>query len=174
LRPIAVTAPCWLTAIWLRPLLFLHPLYFCDRVLTPPPHRRSHPNMRDGRARRRKRRRRERPTQAEQEYPVATPLCRSPSSPKVAMVFYFRLRLSFPFLSFPFLFFWKCLLIASVHTGCVTCKAKRLKCGEEKPGCQQCKRRNVECGGYKKDFKWRPFEETNVKINIDRQKRGLF
>ena len=58
-------------------------------------------------------------------------------------------------------------------TGCVTCKAKRLKCGEEKPGCQQCARRNVECGGYKKDFKWRPFEETNVKINIDRQKRGM-
>lgn len=58
------------------------------------------------------------------------------------------------------------------RNGCVTCKAKRLKCGEEKPGCQQCKRRNVECGGYKKDFKWRPFEETNVKINIDRQKRG--
>ncbi|KAK3713813.1 hypothetical protein LTR37_008299 [Vermiconidia calcicola] len=58
------------------------------------------------------------------------------------------------------------------RNGCVTCKAKRLKCGEEKPGCQQCARRTVECGGYKKDFKWRPFEETNVKIHIDRQKRG--
>ncbi|KAK1062031.1 hypothetical protein LTR74_010578 [Friedmanniomyces endolithicus] len=57
------------------------------------------------------------------------------------------------------------------RNGCVTCKAKRLKCGEEKPGCQQCKRRGVDCGGYKKDFKWRPFEETNVKINIDRQRR---
>jgi hypothetical protein len=55
----------------------------------------------------------------------------------------------------------------------VTCKSKRLKCGEEKPGCQQCKRRGVDCGGYKKDFKWRPFEETNVKINIDKQKRGM-
>ncbi|TKA74730.1 hypothetical protein B0A55_04032 [Friedmanniomyces simplex] len=49
--------------------------------------------------------------------------------------------------------------------------AKRLKCGEEKPGCQQCKRRGVDCGGYKKDFKWRPFEDSNVKINIDRQRR---
>jgi hypothetical protein len=31
----------------------------------------------------------------------------------------------------------------------------------------------VECAGYKKDFKWRPFEETAVKINIDKQKRGV-
>lgn len=54
----------------------------------------------------------------------------------------------------------------------MTCKAKRLKCGEEKPGCQQCAKRKVECGGYRKDFKWRPFEETNVKVNIDRQRRG--
>ncbi|KAE8374861.1 fungal-specific transcription factor domain-containing protein [Aspergillus bertholletiae] len=45
---------------------------------------------------------------------------------------------------------------------CITCKAKRLKCDESKPTCFQCKKRNVECGGYKKDFKWRPFEETNV------------
>ncbi|KAJ5742683.1 uncharacterized protein N7511_011084, partial [Penicillium nucicola] len=46
--------------------------------------------------------------------------------------------------------------------GCVTCKAKRLKCDETKPTCQQCERRKVSCGGYKKDFKWRPFEETNL------------
>ncbi|TVY56185.1 Beauvericin cluster-specific repressor BEA4 [Lachnellula cervina] len=38
--------------------------------------------------------------------------------------------------------------------------AKRLKCDETKPTCQQCHKRNVPCGGYKKDFKWRPFEET--------------
>ena len=63
-------------------------------------------------------------------------------------------------------------LIDTDLTGCVTCKVKRLKCGEEKPGCQQCARRSVECGGYKKDFKWRPFEESNVKSNIDRLKRG--
>lgn len=60
-----------------------------------------------------------------------------------------------------------------MNAGCVTCKAKRLKCGEEKPGCAQCARRNVECGGYKKDFKWRPFEETNVKVQLDKQKRGM-
>ncbi|PWY90456.1 putative C6 finger domain protein, partial [Aspergillus sclerotioniger CBS 115572] len=46
--------------------------------------------------------------------------------------------------------------------GCITCKAKRLKCDESKPTCLQCKKRNVDCGGYKKDFKWRPFEETNI------------
>lgn len=44
--------------------------------------------------------------------------------------------------------------------GCVTCKAKRLKCDEVKPSCQQCHKRNVTCGGYKKDYKWRAFEET--------------
>ena len=44
--------------------------------------------------------------------------------------------------------------------GCVTCKAKRLKCDESKPTCQQCHKRNVDCGGYKKDFKWRSFEEA--------------
>ncbi|GAB7360053.1 hypothetical protein MBLNU230_g7575t1 [Neophaeotheca triangularis] len=62
------------------------------------------------------------------------------------------------------------------RNGCVTCKAKRLKCGEEKPSCAQCSKRNVECGGYKKDFKWRPFEETNIKVNNGpppaRQKRA--
>lgn len=46
-------------------------------------------------------------------------------------------------------------------TGCVTCKAKRLKCDETKPTCQQCERRSVTCGGYKKDFKWRSFEENS-------------
>ena len=45
-------------------------------------------------------------------------------------------------------------------TGCITCKTKRLKCDETKPTCQQCLKRNVPCGGYKKDFKWRPFEEA--------------
>ncbi|MCJ1476202.1 hypothetical protein MMC13_004868 [Lambiella insularis] len=47
------------------------------------------------------------------------------------------------------------------RNGCVTCKAKRLKCDETKPTCLQCHKRNVECGGYKKDFKWRSFEETS-------------
>ncbi|QSZ37322.1 hypothetical protein DSL72_009420 [Monilinia vaccinii-corymbosi] len=46
------------------------------------------------------------------------------------------------------------------RNGCITCKAKRLKCDETKPSCQQCHKRSVTCGGYKKAFKWRPFEET--------------
>ncbi|KAJ5632732.1 hypothetical protein N7490_009071 [Penicillium lividum] len=50
------------------------------------------------------------------------------------------------------------------RNGCITCKAKRLKCDETKPSCYQCDRRKVTCGGYKKDFKWRPFEETNVAV----------
>ncbi|KAL4977937.1 fungal-specific transcription factor domain-containing protein [Aspergillus desertorum] len=48
------------------------------------------------------------------------------------------------------------------RNGCITCKAKRLKCDESKPACLQCKKRNVECGGYRKDFKWRSFGESNV------------
>ncbi|EAS27416.1 C6 zinc finger domain-containing protein [Coccidioides immitis RS] len=47
------------------------------------------------------------------------------------------------------------------RNGCVTCKSKRLKCDETKPICRQCQKRNVTCGGYKKDFKWRPFEESS-------------
>ncbi|KAL4805874.1 fungal-specific transcription factor domain-containing protein [Aspergillus unguis] len=48
------------------------------------------------------------------------------------------------------------------RNGCITCKAKRLKCDESKPTCLQCKKRNVDCGGYKKDFKWRSFGDTNI------------
>ncbi|KAG9233746.1 fungal-specific transcription factor domain-containing protein [Amylocarpus encephaloides] len=56
------------------------------------------------------------------------------------------------------------------RNGCVTCKAKRLKCDETKPECQQCHKRSVVCGGYKKDFKWRPFEETTVASKVVPQK----
>lgn len=57
----------------------------------------------------------------------------------------------------------KCLLSKplTIYAGCVTCKQKRLKCDETKPTCQQCAKRQVTCGGYKKDFKWRPFEEAS-------------
>ncbi|PVI06032.1 hypothetical protein DM02DRAFT_515697 [Periconia macrospinosa] len=63
------------------------------------------------------------------------------------------------------------------RNGCVTCKAKRLKCDETKPTCQQCARRTVPCGGYKKDFKWRPFEETTYtapgKASAKTKKKGV-
>ncbi|KAJ5034943.1 uncharacterized protein L3040_008211 [Drepanopeziza brunnea f. sp. 'multigermtubi'] len=60
------------------------------------------------------------------------------------------------------------------RNGCITCKAKRLKCDETKPSCQQCHKRSVTCGGYKKDFKWRPFEETtfNTKVAPPRPNRN--
>ena len=47
------------------------------------------------------------------------------------------------------------------RAGCMTCKKKRLKCDETKPTCSQCSKRNVVCEGYKKDYKWRSFEETS-------------
>ncbi|EFE31394.1 C6 finger domain protein, putative [Trichophyton benhamiae CBS 112371] len=47
------------------------------------------------------------------------------------------------------------------RNGCVTCKAKRLKCDETKPTCLQCQKRNVPCGGYKKSYKWLSFEESS-------------
>ncbi|TVY81333.1 Beauvericin cluster-specific repressor BEA4 [Lachnellula suecica] len=62
------------------------------------------------------------------------------------------------------------------RNGCITCKAKRLKCDETKPTCQQCHKRSVTCGGYKKDFKWRPFEETtfaNKAVPSPKSKRRL-
>ncbi|KAF2653430.1 hypothetical protein K491DRAFT_515839 [Lophiostoma macrostomum CBS 122681] len=43
------------------------------------------------------------------------------------------------------------------RNGCLTCKAKRMKCDETKPSCQQCVRRRVVCGGYQKDLRWKPF-----------------
>lgn len=66
------------------------------------------------------------------------------------------------------------LIWGGVAVGCVTCKAKRLKCDETKPECQQCHKRNVPCGGYKKDFKWRPFEETTFanKVVLPKTKTG--
>ncbi|KAF4624786.1 hypothetical protein G7Y89_g13383 [Cudoniella acicularis] len=61
------------------------------------------------------------------------------------------------------------------RNGCITCKAKRLKCDEAKPSCQQCHKRSVTCGGYKKDFKWRPFEEATFanKVVPPKPKRKL-
>ena len=52
------------------------------------------------------------------------------------------------------------MLTWHMYSGCITCKKKRLKCDETKPGCHQCQKRSVTCEGYKKDFKWRQFEEA--------------
>lgn len=54
----------------------------------------------------------------------------------------------------------------------MTCKKKRLKCDETKPTCVQCEKRNVECEGYKKDYKWRSFEETNKTSRAGKGKKA--
>ncbi|EXJ60456.1 hypothetical protein A1O7_04609 [Cladophialophora yegresii CBS 114405] len=41
------------------------------------------------------------------------------------------------------------------RNGCITCKARRMKCDESKPTCQQCNRRGVPCGGYPKYLRWK-------------------
>jgi hypothetical protein len=47
---------------------------------------------------------------------------------------------------------------ANCGLGCVTCKARRVKCDETKPACNQCARRHLTCGGYRKDIRFRPIE----------------
>ena len=54
----------------------------------------------------------------------------------------------------------------------MTCKKKRLKCDETKPTCVQCEKRNVECEGYRKDYKWRTFEETNKQSRAGKAKKA--
>ena len=59
--------------------------------------------------------------------------------------------------------------------GCITCKKKRLKCDETKPGCLQCQKRSVTCEGYKKDFKWRSFEEATFATKpASKARKGTF
>lgn len=65
-----------------------------------------------------------------------------------------------PFLLLHYHGLCSCCSPLTFNGGCITCKNKRLKCDEVKPTCQQCIKRNVPCGGYKKEFKWRTFEEA--------------
>ncbi|KIW17369.1 hypothetical protein PV08_04563 [Exophiala spinifera] len=58
------------------------------------------------------------------------------------------------------------------RNGCMTCKKKRLKCDETKPSCAQCQKRNVVCEGYKKDYKWRTFEETTFSTKSSSKKKA--
>ncbi|GMM27571.1 hypothetical protein DAMA08_002870 [Martiniozyma asiatica (nom. inval.)] len=55
------------------------------------------------------------------------------------------------------------------RNGCLTCKKKRLKCGEEKPACKNCVSKGIVCGGYSKNFKWREFSDS-VNVNPKRKK----
>ncbi|GAQ47054.1 hypothetical protein AtubIFM56815_003875 [Aspergillus tubingensis] len=50
--------------------------------------------------------------------------------------------------------------------GCVTCKARRVKCDEAKPECHSCQRLNLRCGGYKsKPVKIRFKDQTSKVCN---------
>ncbi|KAL2197407.1 hypothetical protein P885DRAFT_35265 [Corynascus similis CBS 632.67] len=49
------------------------------------------------------------------------------------------------------------------RTGCSTCKARRIKCGEERPECQNCRRSGRVCTGYPPPPRSaRPFEEVKI------------
>jgi hypothetical protein len=37
------------------------------------------------------------------------------------------------------------------HTGCITCKIRRVKCGEERPSCLRCSSTGRKCDGYIED-----------------------
>lgn len=51
------------------------------------------------------------------------------------------------------------------RNGCLTCKKKRLKCDETWPTCLRCTQRKVICEGYRKEFKWKPCDQT-AKVTI--------
>ena len=81
---------------------------------------------------------------------------------------HYTTHIGFQLFTLPF-----CMLTATSFAGCTTCKKKRLKCDETKPGCVQCQKRNVVCEGYRKDFKWRQFEEATFTTKpTSKAKRG--
>jgi hypothetical protein len=41
-----------------------------------------------------------------------------------------------------------------VHTGCKTCKKRRVKCDEKRPTCFQCQRLGLQCHGYDPPAPW--------------------
>jgi hypothetical protein len=46
-------------------------------------------------------------------------------------------------------------LIDLRSAGCVTCKARRIKCDEAKPTCNQCDRHTIPYDGYKIDLEFK-------------------
>ncbi|KAL2066920.1 hypothetical protein VTL71DRAFT_1344 [Oculimacula yallundae] len=42
--------------------------------------------------------------------------------------------------------------LPKTRTGCLTCKIRRLKCGEEKPHCHRCLTFGVKCEGYRSKY----------------------
>ncbi|UPK92016.1 hypothetical protein LCI18_002951 [Fusarium solani-melongenae] len=49
------------------------------------------------------------------------------------------------------------------RSGCVTCRARRLKCDEAKPHCSNCTRLRLQCGGYVTRFRFR--DQTDLLRN---------
>ncbi|KAK4109648.1 hypothetical protein N656DRAFT_715579, partial [Canariomyces notabilis] len=45
---------------------------------------------------------------------------------------------------------------AKVRTGCLTCKARRVKCDEAKPHCQRCVKSGRKCDGYRSTIRSSP------------------
>ncbi|KAL4795170.1 fungal-specific transcription factor domain-containing protein [Aspergillus venezuelensis] len=39
-------------------------------------------------------------------------------------------------------------------SGCWTCRARKVKCDEERPSCRECRRGQRECGGYQVRLRW--------------------
>ncbi|KAK3679508.1 hypothetical protein LTR78_001069 [Recurvomyces mirabilis] len=68
-----------------------------------------------------------------------------------------------------------------VRSGCITCKARRVKCGEQHPKCDQCVSRGLICAGY--ELHLVPFETTSWRSRLpllqlvprtERMERKLF
>ncbi|KAM5376460.1 hypothetical protein ACJZ2D_005514 [Fusarium nematophilum] len=57
------------------------------------------------------------------------------------------------------------------RSGCVTCRARRLRCDEGKPNCSNCTRLRLQCGGYALQFRFK--DQTNLlKNKLDRPGRS--
>ncbi|KAL7934684.1 hypothetical protein V8C35DRAFT_34265 [Trichoderma chlorosporum] len=50
------------------------------------------------------------------------------------------------------------------RTGCLTCRARHVKCDERKPECERCEAGNIECAGY--------LPKKQVQVRGSQQRRG--
>ncbi|EXU96341.1 Zn(2)-Cys(6) zinc finger domain protein [Metarhizium robertsii] len=53
-----------------------------------------------------------------------------------------------------------CGRVARSRNGCVTCRARRIKCDETRPSCRQCATRGQDCGGYRLHVRWSTKHES--------------
>jgi hypothetical protein len=52
------------------------------------------------------------------------------------------------------------------RTGCLTCRARHVKCDERKPECERCEAGNIECAGYL------PKKHVELRVSQRRGRRG--